>query len=356
METEILTPSSEPKNVMSPETKLKNSFALIILLSGLFVGSLFLDIGQLITGSGFSGSALKEQTVLESHDKTWVAYTNPAINVSVVNDENCFECDPSEALLWMRRIMPTLNAKKIAYDSFEGKELIIKHGINALPAFVFGNEVESTNFYAEAGPLFTKTGDHLFFDMNKIGLPVGKYLKAPEYQEGDIRLGNPEGVVVVTIFSDFACDYCKEHFTTLQTLVSEFGDRVAFVFKHFPLPTHPQGEIAALAASCADAQGNFLPYASLLFEKQTDWAERKDSTQTLKNYAWRIKGMKGQEFSQCLTEKRFQNTLTANTDLANTYNLQAAPVTFIGTEYVSGAAPKEVLVELIETALGQDKE
>ena len=355
METEV-TPLSESKSVLPAEVKLKNSFALIILLSGLFVGSLFLDIGQLITGSGFSGSALKEQTVLESKDKTWVAYTEPAIHVNVVNDENCLECDPSEALLWMRRIMPTLSARKVAYDSFEGKELIIKHGINALPAFVFKSEVETTDFYAEAGPLFTKTGDNLFFDMNKIGLPVGKYLQAPEYQEGDISLGNPEASVTVTLFSDFACDYCREHFTTLQSVLSEFGDRVRFVFKHFPLPTHPQAETAALAASCAEAQGSFLPYASLLFERQADWAERNDSTQTLKNYAWRVKGLKGRDFAQCLDEKRFQNVVVANSELASKYNLQAAPVTFVGTEYVSGAAPKEVLSELIKKALGETTE
>lgn len=334
------------------DNRLKNSFALIILLAGLFVGSLFVDIGQLITGSGFSGSALREQTVLETSGKTWVAYTDPAINVSVISDETCVDCDPSEALLWMRRIMPTLSAHRIAYDSFEGKELIMKHGIQSLPAFVFSSEVENTDFYAEAGPLFKKTDDYLFFDMNKIGLPVGKYLQAPEYQSGDIRLGNPDASVTVTIFSDFACDYCREHFGTFDKLVSDFGDRVNFVFKHFPLPNHPQAERAALAASCADAEGSFLPYAKLLFEKQAEWVNRTDSTQALKNFAWRVKGMKGREFAQCLDEKRFESTLTNNLTMANAYNLQAAPMTFVGTEFVSGAAPKEVLEELIKTALG----
>lgn len=334
------------------EAKLKNSFALIVLLVGLFVGSLFVDIGQLITGTGFSGSAIREHNVLETAGKTWVAYTAAPIRVNVVTDEKCFECAPDEALLWMRRILPTIDAKQVAYDSFEGKELIAKHGIVSLPAFVFETGIEKTDFFAEAGPLFTEQSGQYFFDMNKIGLPVGKYLEVPAYASGDIRLGNESSPLTVTLFSDFACEYCKEYHATFKELVATYGDRVNFVFKHFPLPMHPEAPQAALAASCADAQGFFLPYAELLFERQSDWTKRSDSTQTLKNYAWRIKGLKGQEFAQCMDEKRFQGTIEADQKLAEDYNLQAAPVTFVGTEFLSGAAPKAELEALINTALG----
>ncbi len=342
-------------NESRDEAKLKNSFALIVLLGGLFVGSLFVDIGQLITGAGFSGSAIREHNVLETAGKTWVAYTEPAITVSVVTDANCFECAPDEALLWMRRILPTLDAKQVAYDSFEGKELIVKHGIVSLPAFVFETGIEKTDFFAEAGPLFTEQSGQYFFDMNKIGLPVGKYLEAPAYENGDIRLGNESSPLTVTLFSDFACEYCKEYHAAFKEVAVAYGDRVNFVFKHFPLPMHPEASTAALAASCADAQGFFLPYADLLFERQSDWSLRSESTQTLKNYAWRIKGLQGREFAQCMDEKRFQGTIEANQKLAEAYNLQAAPVTFVGTEFLSGAAPKAELEALIDAELEKEQ-
>lgn len=348
MEPTPLFPTNPESN-----TKLKNSFALIILLAGLFVGSLFVDIGELITGSGFSGSALREQTVLETAGKTWVAYTDPAINVTVVSDPACIECAPDEALLWLRRIMPTLRAESVAADSFDGQALIAKHSLVSLPAFVFDQGIEKTDFYAEAAPLFIEREGQYFFDMNKIGLPVGRYLEAPAVSEGDIELGLPGALATVTIFSDFACEYCREYHASYRELVTLYGDRVAFVFKHFPLPTHPEASNAALAASCAHEQGYFLPYADLLFERQAEWSKKSSSTTLLKSYAWRIKGMNGQDFARCIDENRYAATIEANRALAEHYNLQAAPMTFVGSDFVSGAAPKEEVEGLITALLEQ---
>lgn len=348
------TPLFSYPSTSTPEAKLKNCFALIILLAGLFVGSLFLDVAQLLSGSGFSGTALREQNVLETAGKTWVAYTEPAIQVKVVSDDTCIDCAPDEALLWMRRIMPTLNAEKVAYDSFEGKTLITTHALKSLPAFIFDSNVTTTDFYLEAAPLFHQSGQEYFFDMHKIGLPVGKYLSEPSYTDGDIRLGNAGSPVSVTIFTDFACEYCKDYHTTYKQLIEEYGERVAFVMKHFPLPTHPEAEAAALAASCASEQDLFLPYADILFERQAEWTTGNQTLTRLKNYAWRVKGMNGRDLATCIDEKRFSGIVESNRTMASEFNLQAAPATFVGSDFISGAAPKEEIQKLIEGKLGQE--
>lgn len=335
------------------DAKLKNILALAILLGGLFVGSLFVDVAQLITKNGFSGAAMREQTVLETGGKTWVAFTDPAITVQVVNDEQCTECNVDEALLWMRRIVPTLNAQRIAYDSTLGQSLILRHDLKSLPAFIFDGAVKTTDFYAQATPIFHETGGEYFFDMNKIGLPVGKYLAAPKTDPSDIELGNLESKVRVTVFTDFACDYCKTYAATYKKLIADYGDRVAFVVKHFPLPNHPQAETAALAASCANAEGQYQAYADLLFAHQADWANRTNSLQTLKKYAWQVKGMKGGDFVKCLDAKTYAATLEADKKEAENLNLQAAPATFVGTEFLSGAAPYEDIQKLIDTELAK---
>lgn len=346
-----ITPITFKEFTPTRHTKEKNLLAIVIFLIGLFAGSLFVDIGQLLVGAGFSRSAVDQETVLETAGKTWVAYTDPAIDVRVVSDDTCDLCSPDEALLWLRRIIPTLRAHRVAADSFAGQELIMKHGLTSLPAFVFEQGVEQTNLFAEAAPLFRAQGTQYFFDMNKIGLPVGKYLAPPEYAAGDIRLGNPDAKVTVTLFSDFACEYCQQFHATYTALLEKYHDRVAFVFKHFPLPNHPAAPSAALAASCADAQGQFRAYADLLFAKQADWTTSRNLTLTLKNYAWRIKGLKGQEFGKCVDEKRFNTALEADSQLATKLSLQAAPTLFVGSDFLSGAAPQETVEKLIDSAL-----
>lgn len=333
------------------DTRFKNLVALLIIVTGLFVGSLFVDIAQLISGTGFSGTALREQTVLESAGKTWVAFTEPAIHVQVITDENCVDCNPDDALVWMRRILPTLSAKRVAADSFEGGALIAKHGIIALPAFVFDTAINTTDFYAEAAPLFHQTGSEYFFDMNKIGLPVGKYLKAPETGDGDIRLGNNGAATTVTVFTDFTCEHCKSYHATLKKLLTEYGDQISLVIKLFPLPSHPQSQVAALAASCANAQGFYLPYTDILFERQADWSARTNSLTALKNYAWLVKGMKGTDFARCLDQETYAAQIETNFTEGTDFNIQTAPATFINEEFVSGAAPIEDLREILEAEL-----
>jgi protein-disulfide isomerase len=50
-----------------------------------------------------------------------------------------------------------------------------------------------------------------------------------------------------------------------------FKDRLAFVYRHFPLTNvHPHAELAAEAAEAAGAQGKFWEMHDWLFENQED--------------------------------------------------------------------------------------
>jgi hypothetical protein len=168
--------------------KAKNLSALAIILAGLFVGSLFIDFVQLALGRGFSANAVKNHALLEAGGKTWVAYNDPKVTVQVVTEEECVACDPSEALTWLRRVIPTFEASPIESGSDQGLALIERFQIASLPAFIFSGNVADTGFYAQASSLFDAEDDRYFFDMGKIGLPVGKYLRLPRIDDTDITI------------------------------------------------------------------------------------------------------------------------------------------------------------------------
>ena len=109
---------------VSKDKKIKNLISLVILLGGLLIGSLFVDVAQLIRGGGFSFGRLAGADVFQSGGKTWVSYSDPIINVKIVNDENCEACKPDEALLGLQRILPTLLTQKIDQNSPEGQKMI----------------------------------------------------------------------------------------------------------------------------------------------------------------------------------------------------------------------------------------
>lgn len=331
--------------------KVKNLSALAILLAGLFLGSLFVDFAQLLTGKGFSRSAVKNYDLLETGGKTWVAYTDPKVAVQVITDRTCAECDPSEALVWLRRVVPTLEVSSIESDSDSGKSLIDRFGVATVPAFIFSNSVTQTDFYSQASSLFTQEDGKYFFDMGRIGLPVGKYLKLPEIGDGDIALGSKDAKVVIIEFSDFQCPYCKAFHKDLMSTLKAYGDKVLYVYKNLPLSIHLQAENAALAGECANEQGKFQVYADNLFAKQDEWA-KTTGTQRFKDYSWRF-SMNGRQFAKCLDTKKYQDKVDADKTEAAGFSITGTPGTFVNGTFLSGAVGVDVLKATIDAELAK---
>ena len=63
--------------------------------------------------------------------------------------------------------------------------------------------------------------------------------------------GNPEATVTLAEYSDFQCPACASFHPVVIDVMEEFGDKIAFEYKHFPLPIHPLAEPAARAAEAA---------------------------------------------------------------------------------------------------------
>lgn len=333
----------------------KNLIATLIVVTGLFFGSLSVDMIQLYTGAGFSGHVIRDYDLLEAGGKTWVAYTEPRVPLQVITDETCVDCNPDEALVWLRRIVPTIDAQRVEAKSSEGQKIITTYGLKTLPGFLFGKTIEQADFFTEAAPLFHEVYGQYVFDMNRLGLPVGKYLTAPEISDQDIILGNRDAPIKMILFTDFECQYCKTFHAEYTKIIAEYGERVALIVKHLPLPSHPQAELAATAVQCAHDQGKFAEYSTLLFERQAEWSKQR-SSMSMKKYAYRIRGLNAREFARCLDTSKYVDKIASDIQDAQAFNIGAAPAMFIGTEFVSGSAPFEDLKSIIDTLQGASGE
>lgn len=97
--------------------------------------------------------------------------------------------------------------------------------------------------------------------------------------------GNRTAGVVLIEYSDLQCPACKSYEPLLSQLTGEYGDRIAFVYRHFPLrTTHPYAEAAARAAEAAGKQGKFWEMHDLMFEHQETWS-RGNYQQLFEGYA-----------------------------------------------------------------------
>lgn len=335
--------------------KEKNLIALVILLAGFFLGSLFVDMSQLIKGGGISQKILSNKDVFNLNGKTWVAYSDPIVDVTIVNDDDCEECNIDEALVWFRKIIPTILAHKVDYNSAEGEELIDEFGVKSLPVFVFGKEIEDTEFYAQAQPLFTQKNEKYILDAVKLGLPAGKYVDTPSINDDSIKVGPDDAKVKLIEFSDFQCPYCQAFHKIIGEVISTYGDDVQLVFKNLPLESiHPRAKDAALAAECANEQGKFIEYADKLFANQKSWGETT-GTKSFSNYAFQI-GLNGKDFNSCLADEKYKDRVEADVQEADEFGIAGTPALFIDDVFKSGVVQLDELKEAIDEKLAGDSE
>jgi protein-disulfide isomerase len=151
----------------------------------------------------------------------------------------------------------------------------------------------------------------------------------------------------VTIFewSDYECPFCQRAQDVLQRLQGEFPDTVRFVFKDFPLRSHPNALPAALAARCAGAQSRYWEYHDLLFVGQPDLARDH-----LLGYARRL-GLDASAFTECLDSGRYRDAVLAEQREGREAGVRATPTFFINQRKIEGALPLEEFRDAIKQAL-----
>ena len=83
-----------------------------------------------------------------------------------------------------------------------------------------------------------------------------------------------DGVVSIVVFGDYLCPYCRNLRQVLTRLREALGDRLVYVFRHFPNErAHPGAELVSRAAEAAGLQGRYWEMHDWLYEQEPPIAE-----------------------------------------------------------------------------------
>ncbi len=103
--------------------------------------------------------------------------------------------------------------------------------------------------------------------------PAPRTHLAVSVRPDDPMTGARHAAVTVVEFSDFQCPFCSRAVGPVKEVEQAFGMDVRIVWKHMPLPFHPNALPAAIAAEAARQQGKFWEMHDKLFANQQALSE-----------------------------------------------------------------------------------
>lgn len=163
--------------------------------------------------------------------------------------------------------------------------------------------------------------------------------------------GQATSSVLIIEYGDFQCPACRSYYSIMKELVTEFGDKITFVYRNFPLiEIHSNAEFAARAVQAAAKQGKFWQMHDLLFEKQAEWSKTADIESVFESYAALI-GISVEQFKKDWLSKEIKDFVKAQRSRAIKLGLKGTPSFFVNGIQIQNPNSIETFKSLIKSAI-----
>jgi protein-disulfide isomerase len=175
--------------------------------------------------------------------------------------------------------------------------------------------------------------------------------------EIDHITGNADSKIVIVEYSDTDCPYCKVFQNTMQKVMAEKGNEVAWVYRHFPIAQlHSKAFKESVATECAFEQGGnemFWKYIDEVYSRTE--SNNKLPFDELSKIASDFE-LNISEFNECLNSDKYDEKVNSSLEEGNRIGVSGTPKSFILKDgkiidTIDGAYPYEVVIQKIETAL-----
>lgn len=171
--------------------------------------------------------------------------------------------------------------------------------------------------------------------------------------DGEHIKGNKNAKIALVEYSDLECPFCQRHHPTMSQLLDEYGDKIKWVYRHYPLSFHANAAKEDEASECvAQLGGNdkFWEYIDKIFERTTSNGTGF-ALDELAPLASEI-GINQSQFQECLDSGRHKNHATEN---LSKYQF-GTPTTFLvndkgESKKIEGAVPIDTFKAAIDSML-----
>jgi protein-disulfide isomerase len=197
--------------------------------------------------------------------------------------------------------------------------------------------------------------------MNKFDLSKDPYADTMSKIDtaGRPTRGAKASKVVVVNFDDFQCPFCaRMHQELFPEIFKEYGDRVTFIYKDFPMEMHPWAMHAAVDANCLAAQNSdaYWDFADYIHANQHEVSNEKTPGARLEAID-RLTMLQGQKHNldvvklQSCVKAQDESAVKASVKAADAVGVDATPTLFVNGEKIDGAVPPNEVRAALDRAL-----
>jgi protein-disulfide isomerase len=197
--------------------------------------------------------------------------------------------------------------------------------------------------------------------MNKFDLSKDPYADTMSKIDttGRPTRGAKASKVVVVSFDDFQCPFCaRMHQELFPEIFKEYGDRVTFIYKDFPMEMHPWAMHAAVDANCLAAQNSdaYWDFADYIHANQHEVSNEKTPGARLEALD-RLTMLQGQKHNldavklQSCVKAQDESAVKASVKGADAVGVDATPTLFVNGEKIDGAVPPNEVRAALDRAL-----
>ncbi|MFM2304859.1 MAG: hypothetical protein RLZZ135_2271 [Cyanobacteriota bacterium] len=167
----------------------------------------------------------------------------------------------------------------------------------------------------------------------------------PTLHQRDRVRGSSDAPIVLVEYGDYGCPRSGELYFSIERLQAQLGDRLLFVFRHFPQThLHPQAQKAAETAEAAAAQNRFWQMHDLLCQHPQALTDAD-----LVGYAVQL-NLDIPRLLTELAERVHQERVQSDIDSGQQLGIKHAPMCLIGIRCQTDRDLKDFL-QVILTAL-----
>lgn len=200
--------------------------------------------------------------------------------------------------------------------------------------------------------------------VNTNGYDTTKRIEASENNGniGDHYRGAEDAKVILVEYADLQCPGCATIMPKVSEIYKQYGDRVGFIFRNYPINGHQNARSASAAAEAAGYQGYYWEMVESMYDNRADWISIFDTEKRTNIYANifnKVSDGKGdiEKFKKDLNDANVQKKIDFDKNLGrNRDKVDATPTVMVNGEKVEMGSSSDDTAKNIKTLLDKKLE